>query len=149
MSDFNAPYEPSPWEPIANEVALYESTQGKEPSQLVGDQWVILWTVGSKSGSVRKTPLVRTTDDQGNYAVIGSMGGAPNNPQWVHNLRSNKLARIQDGAAVTDLGVREVAGEEKQLWWNRALAVWPQYDSYQAATDREIPVFVLEPKESD
>ncbi|MEZ5139483.1 MAG: nitroreductase/quinone reductase family protein [Acidimicrobiales bacterium] len=77
--------------------------------------------------------------------MIGSMGGAPTHPQWVHNLRANPVARIQDGPQRHDLAVREVDGDEKAAWWARATAVWPDYDAYQAATDRQIPLFVLEP----
>ncbi|MEJ5256113.1 MAG: nitroreductase family deazaflavin-dependent oxidoreductase [Acidimicrobiales bacterium] len=143
---FDAEYEPSPWEPIANEVERYERSGGTEPSELVGDQWVILWTIGARSGKVRKTPLVRITDGEGRYAVIGSQGGAPTNPQWVHNLRANPIARLQDGGDLRDFTVREVTGDERQAWWARAVAVWPDYESYQAATERTIPVFVLEPR---
>lgn len=146
MSAFDAPYEPSPWAPIAEEVARYERSDGTEPSELVGDSWVVLWTLGAKTGTVRKTPLVRISDDAGRYAVIGSMGGAPTHPQWVHNLRANPVARVQDGAELHDLDAREVDGEEKATWWARATAAWPDYDAYQAATDRTIPLFVLEPK---
>jgi deazaflavin-dependent oxidoreductase (nitroreductase family) len=145
VSAFDAEYEPSPWEPIAEEVALYERTGGSEPSSLVGDSWIILWTLGARSGKVRKTPLVRVADGEGRYAVIGSMGGAPTDPQWVHNLRANPIARLQDGDAVVDFSVREVDGDEKATWWERAASLWPDYDAYQAATDRRIPLFVLEP----
>ena len=145
MSAFDAEYEPSPWDAIADEVALYERTGGTESSGLVGDQWIILWTVGSKSGKVRKTPLVRVTDGEGRYAVVGSMGGAPTNPQWVHNIRANGLARLQDGDRARDFAARETDGDEKAGWWTRAVAVWPDYDAYQASTERRIPLFVLEP----
>jgi deazaflavin-dependent oxidoreductase (nitroreductase family) len=145
MAGFDAEYEPSPWGPIADEVELYERTDGSEPSALVGEQWIILWTLGAKSGKVRKTPLVRITDGEGRYAVVGSQGGAPSNPHWVNNLRANPAARVQDGAEVRDYTAREVAGEEKTTWWHRGISVWPDYDSYQAATERDIPVFVLEP----
>ncbi len=145
MSPFDAEYEPSPWEPIAAEVERYERSNGAEASELVGDQWVILWTIGANSQKVRKTPLVRIADGQGRYAVIGSMGGAPSNPQWVNNLRTNPIARLQDGDARRDFTVREVDGDEKAEWWQRATAVWPAYDEYQSSTDRVIPLFVLEP----
>jgi deazaflavin-dependent oxidoreductase (nitroreductase family) len=145
MSVWDAEYEPSPWEPIAEEVALYERSGGTEPSAMVGDDWIVLWTVGAKSGKVRKTPLVRIADGDGRYAVVGSQGGAPTNPQWVHNLRAHGVARVQDGAEVRDLTVREVEGDEKAAWWQRATAAWPDYDAYQAATERSIPVFVLDP----
>lgn len=145
MSVFDdAEYQPSPWEPIAAEVERYERSNGTEPSELVGEHWIVLWTLGATSGKVRKTPLVRVTDGEGRYAVVGSMGGAPNNPQWVHNLRTNSTARLQDGEALLDCTVREVEGDEKERWWARATAVWPDYDAYQAGTDRRIPLFVLE-----
>ncbi|MGB6057433.1 MAG: nitroreductase family deazaflavin-dependent oxidoreductase [Microthrixaceae bacterium] len=145
MSAFDTKYEPSPWEPIADEVALYERTNGTEPSQLVGYNWIVLWTIGAKSGNVRKTPLVRVSDEDGNYAVIGSMGGAPTDPQWVHNVRANPIARLQDSDVLADFSVREAEGEEKATWWARAAEVWPDYDAYQSSTERQIPLFVLEP----
>ena len=120
-------------------------SDGAEPSELVGDQWIVLWTLGAKSGKVRKTPLVRVADGEGRYAIVGSMGGAPTHPQWVHNVRARPVARLQDGADVRDFAVRETEGAEKAAWWARATAAWPDYDSYQAATERQIPVFVLEP----
>ena len=146
MSAFDAEYEPSPWDPINEEVARYERTDGAAPSEIVGEHWVILWTLGAKSGNVRKTPLVRVADGA-SYAVIGSMGGAPNNPNWVHNLRANPIARVQDGSELKDLSVREVDGDEKAKWWSVATKVWPDYDAYQAATERVIPLFVLDPAE--
>ena len=146
MSAFDGvEYEPSPWEPIAEEVARYERSGGSEPSDLVGDEWIVLWTLGARSGKVRKTPLVRVADGEGNYAVIGSMGGAPTHPQWVHNVRARPLARLQDGSDLRDYAVREVDGDEKARWWSRAVQVWPAYDEYQAATERSIPLFVLSP----
>lgn len=147
MSDFDAEYEPSPWEPIAQEVERYERSGGAEPSELVGDSWIVLWTLGAKSGKVRKTPLVKIADDEGRYAVIGSQGGAPTNPAWVSNLRADPRARLQDGAEVKDYTVREADGDDKARWWERATAVWPDYDTYQASTDRQIPLFVLEPSD--
>src|SRR6516162_2238581 len=135
-----AEYEPSPWDPINEEVERYEQSGGAESSQLVGEQWIILWTLGARSGNVRKTPLVRVNDGE-RYAVIGSMGGAPTHPSWVHNLRANPVARLQDGRDVREYDVREVDGDEKSRWWAIATAVWPDYDAYQAATERVIPLF--------
>src|SRR5262249_14604573 len=137
----DAEYEPSPWGPIAGEVERYEQTGGADPSEIVGEHWIILWTLGAKSGKVRKTPLVRVADGEGRYAVIGSMGGAPTHPQWVHNVRANAVARLQDGSEARDYSVHEAAGDEKAEWWARAVAVWPSYDTYQASTDRVIPLF--------
>jgi deazaflavin-dependent oxidoreductase (nitroreductase family) len=145
VSVWDGEYEPSAWEMIADEVDLYERTEGAEPSQLVGENWIILWSLGAKSGKVRKTPLIRVTDGEGRYAVVGSQGGAPTNPSWVHNLRASPVARLQDGAVVRDFSVRELSGDEKATWWARSAEVWPDYDNYQAATDRSIPLFLLEP----
>ena len=145
MSPFDAEYEPSPWQPVAEEVERYERTDGAQASELVGDQWIILWTLGARTGKVRKTPLVRVADGEGRYAVIGSMGGAPTDPQWVRNLRADPRARLQDRDVIRDHSVREVEGDEKATWWARAAEVWPEYDDYQAATERQIPLFVLDP----
>lgn len=146
MTLFDAEYEPSPWDPIAAEVERYEQSNGAATSELVGDEWIVLWTIGAKSRKVRKTPLVRTSDGQGSYAVIGSQGGAPTNPNWVHNLRANPVARVQDGDSLHELAAREAEGDEKATWWARAMQVWPSYDDYQAATHRQIPLFILEPE---
>lgn len=145
MSPFDAEYEPSPWQPVAEEVERYERTGGAQASELVGDQWIILWTLGARTGKVRKTPLVRVADGEGRYAVVGSMGGAPTDPQWVRNLRVDPRARLQDRDVVKEYSVREVEGDEKATWWARAAEVWPEYDDYQAATERQIPLFVLDP----
>ena len=146
MGPFDAEYVPSAWEPIAAEVERYERSGGTEPSELVGSEWMILWTVGASSGKVRKTPLVRVTDGEGSYCVIGSAGGSPTDPAWVVNLRAHGIARIQDGPAAVDMSVREADGGEKASWWARAMNVWPDYDNYQSSTERVIPLFVLEPQ---
>jgi len=142
---FDAEYEPSPWEPIAEQVELYERTGGAEGNDFMGGPCIILTSVGAKSGKLRKTPLIRVTDGT-SYVVIGSMGGAPTNPQWVHNLRANSAVQLQDGPTVYELIAREVEGDEKATWWRLATEVWPDYDTYQSSTDRVIPLFVLEPK---
>lgn len=142
--NFDGTYEPSIWEPVADQVALYERTGGAEGNEFDGGPCVILTTIGAKSGNVRKAPLIRVTDGT-SYVVIGSMGGAPNNPSWVHNLRANPVARLQDGPSVIEYAVRELDGDEKAQWWSRAVEVWPDYDTYQSSTERVIPVFVLEP----
>lgn len=140
----DGPYEPSPWEPIAQQVEIYEATDGEKGGEMEGVPCMILWSVGAKSGAVRKTPLIRVTDGT-NYVAIGSMGGAPNNPNWVHNLRANPVARVQDGPLVRDYHVHQAEGEEKAAYWDLALQTWPSYDDYQASTERVIPLFVLEP----
>ena len=137
-------YEPSPWEPIADQVALYESTHGAEGNDFMGGTCIILTTKGAKSAKLRKTPLMRVTDGT-SYAVVGSMGGAPTSPQWVHNLETTPQAELQDRGVRRDYTVHQAEGEEKVAWWARAVAAWPDYDKYQASTERVIPLFVLEP----
>lgn len=138
-------YEPSPWEMIAEQVATFEASGGTEGSLLEGKPCIILWTRGRHSGKVRKTPLMRVEHD-GSYAVVASMGGAPQHPVWYHNLVADPAeVSLQDGAEVRDYVAREVTGDEKATWWARACEVWPSYDDYQAATERVIPLVVLEP----
>jgi F420H(2)-dependent quinone reductase len=137
-------YEPSPWEPVADQVAVYERTGGVEGNDFLGARCVILTSRGARTGKLRKTPLIRITDGT-NYVVIGSMGGAPTHPQWVHNLRADPQVQLQDGAEVWRLTAREVTDDEKASWWSLATEVWPDYDLYQQSTERVIPLFVLEP----
>ena len=136
-------YVPSPAKWAADQVALYESTGGAEGNTLMGKPVVILTTTGRKTGAIRKSPLMRVEHD-GTYAVVASVGGAPQHPKWYGNLIANPDVRLQDGADVHEMHAREVAGDEKAEWWARAVEVWPAYDDYQAKTERSIPVLVLE-----
>ena len=136
-------YVPSPWEPIATQVERYEATGGAEGGEMEGAPCVILTTRGNKSGNLRKTPLIRV-EHEGTFAVIASMGGAPDHPAWYHNLADGSEVTIQDGADVHDLVTRQADGDEKATWWGRATDVWPSYDEYQASTDRRIPLVLLE-----
>lgn len=136
-------YVPSPKPWVADQVALYESTGGKEGVTLQGKPVVVLTTIGRRSGKVRKAALMRVEHD-GTYAVVASLGGAPQHPLWYHNLLANPEATVQDGPNVYDVRAREVHGDEKATWWARAVEAWPDYDNYQEKTSREIPVFVLE-----
>jgi deazaflavin-dependent oxidoreductase (nitroreductase family) len=140
-------YEPSPWQPIAEQVALYESSNGTEGTLLQGQPCVILWTRGRHSGTVRKSPLMRVTDDNGRYAVVASLGGAPKHPVWYLNLVADPHVSLQDGPTLRDYTARVVEGDEKIEWWKRATATWPSYDEYQTKTDRAIPLVVLDPVE--
>lgn len=136
-------YVPSAWEPVADQVELYERTGGAEGSDFMGGPCVVLTTLGARTGHLRKTPLIRVEQD-GTYVVVASVGGAPADPAWAHNLRAHPRATVQDGPVVHDRVAREVTGEEKARWWAVATTVWPDYDSYQASTERAIPLFVLE-----
>jgi deazaflavin-dependent oxidoreductase (nitroreductase family) len=105
---------------------------------------VVVTMLGAKSGKVRKIPVMRV-EHEGVYAVVASLGGAPKHPVWYHNLLANPLVELQDGPARGDYTVREVEGAERDLWWERAVAAYPDYAAYQTRTDRVIPVLVLEP----
>jgi deazaflavin-dependent oxidoreductase (nitroreductase family) len=139
-------YEPSTSARARDQVELYEATNGEQGGDNRGRPVIILTSVGAKSGKLRKTPLMRV-EHEGVYAVVASLGGAPRNPVWYHNLKKNPHVELQDGATRRDYTAREVTGEEKAAWWERAVETWPDYASYQAKTDRQIPVFVLESRE--
>jgi len=138
-------YVPSAWGPVADQVRQYEESGGVEGAEFMGGPCIVLTTVGGKSGALRKTPLIRVEQD-GTYVAIASVGGAPQDPAWAHNLRAHPDCDLQDGAVVHELRAREVSGDEKARWWSVATQVWPAYDDYQASTERVIPLFVLEPR---
>ncbi|MBP2406994.1 nitroreductase family deazaflavin-dependent oxidoreductase [Streptomyces syringium] len=136
-------YEPSPEQWVRDQVELYESSGGTQGTTLRGMPVVVLTTRGAKSGKLRKSPLMRV-EYGGAYAVVASQGGAPKHPVWYHNVVADPRVELQDGPVRKDMTAREVTGEEKALWWGRAVAAYPDYDDYQKKTAREIPVFVLE-----
>ena len=138
-------YEPSPWDWVADQVKLYEETGGAEGNEMKGLPVIILTTRGAKSGKLRKTPLMRVSDEAGRYAAVASLGGAPKHPVWYFNVKADPHVVLQDGPLAKDYVAREVTGDEKAQWWDRAVAAYPEYAEYQEKTDREIPVFVLEP----
>jgi deazaflavin-dependent oxidoreductase (nitroreductase family) len=123
---------------------LYIASGGTQGTELKGMPVVLLTTIGAKSGKLRKTPLMRVEHD-GDYAVVASLGGAPKNPVWYYNIVANPHVELQDGTASADYQAREVFGDEKAIWWQRAVAAYPDYADYQRKTDRAIPVFVLTP----
>ena len=137
-------YEPSPTDWARKQADLYESSGGTAGTTIQGKPVVVLTTVGNKSGKLRKTPLMRVEHD-GRYAVVASLGGAPQHPVWYHNVVAEPHVELQDGPVRRDMTAREVVGAEKDEWWARAVEAWPAYADYQTKTDRAIPVFVLEP----
>jgi deazaflavin-dependent oxidoreductase (nitroreductase family) len=137
-------YEPSAFEWVRNQVERYEASGGKEANTLLDTGWPIIVVTmrGNKSGKVRKIALMRVEHD-GEYALVASMGGAPKNPVWYYNLKAAPCeVTIQDGAEPFAVEVREITGDEKAVWWERAVAAYPPYADYQARTERSIPVFV-------
>jgi len=138
-------YEPSSQKWVRDQVERYEATGGREANTLrdTGLPIAIFWNRGVSSGKVRKTPLMRVEHD-GVYAMVGSQGGAPTDPAWVANIRADPQVTVQDGPEPWDGVAREITGEEKAQWWERAVAAFPSYADYQERTDREIPVFLVE-----
>ncbi len=136
-------YEPSTSEWSRKQTERYEATNGEKGGELRGRPVIVLTSVGAKTGKIRKTALMRV-EHEGIYAVVASLGGAPNHPMWYHNLKKNPNVELQDRATKRDYVAREVTGEEKSVWWDRAVDTWPDYANYQTKTDRQIPVFVLE-----
>ncbi len=137
-------YEPSSWDWVREQVEEYEASGGERANTFAdtGLPIIVMWNLGHRSGKVRKTPLMRVEHD-GEYALVGSQGGAPTDPFWVANLRADPTAvKIQDGPEPFDVVVRQVEGDERAVWWDRCVAAYPDYAVYQEATDRVIPVFV-------
>lgn len=139
----NGEYEPSPANFVRDQVEEIESSGGSSGTTLQGIPVVVITSVGASSGKLRKNPVMRVEHD-GAYAAVASRGGAPENPTWYRNLVEHPLVELQDGPTKGDYIAREASGDERATWWKRATEVWPDYDAYQAKTDREIPVFVLE-----
>jgi F420H(2)-dependent quinone reductase len=137
-------YEPSPSGWARKQAERYEASNGEKGGDLQGRPVIVLTSVGAKTGKIRKTPLMRV-EHEGTYAVFASLGGAPEHPVWYHNLKAHPHVELQDRATKRDYAAREVFGDEKAVWWERAVATWPDYAKYQEKTDRQIPVFVLEP----
>ena len=141
---FSGEYEPSTQQFVRDQVEQYERSGGTEGTTMRGKPVVILTSQGARSGKTRKTPLMRVEHD-GNYAVVASLGGAPKHPVWYFNVRAHPEVELQDGPVRRRMRAREVTGEEKADWWEHAVEAWPDYADYQRKTEREIPVFVLEP----
>jgi deazaflavin-dependent oxidoreductase (nitroreductase family) len=139
-------YEPGTSAWSRQQTEIYEATNGEQGGDLRGRSVIVLTSVGAKTGKLRKTALMRV-EHEGVYAVVASLGGAPRNPAWYQNLKANPHVELQDGATRRDYTAREVTGDEKVTWWKRAVEAWPDYATYEARTDRQIPVFVLDPME--
>ena len=137
-------YEPSPVAFVRDQVALIESSGGLEGIlDPEGRGVIVLTTLGAKSGKIRKSALMRV-EHEGAYAVVASQGGSRKNPVWYFNVQANPLVELQDGPERHDYLARELAGEEREPWWERAVKDFPPYGEYQKSTERVIPVFILE-----
>jgi F420H(2)-dependent quinone reductase len=137
-------YEPSALEWVREQVERIVGTGTTGGVTIAGRPVVLMTYRGAKTGKLRKTPVMRVEHD-GHYAAVASMGGAPKNPQWYDALVAEPVIELQDGTETGEYRTREVFGDEKALWWRRAVEAYPDYADYQRKTDRQIPVFVLEP----
>ena len=143
-----AEYIPSPRDWVREQVELYEKSGGTQGTTLrdTGLPVIIVTHTGNKTRAIRKTPLMRVKDGV-NYILVGSVGGAPNNPVWVYNLRANPAVEIRDLASVQPMRVREVeGGPERTRLWDLAVVAFPPYADYQKRTTRRIPIFLAEPR---
>ncbi len=140
-------YEPSTSDWAREQAEKFEASNGAQANTLLdrGMPIILLTSIGAKTGKLRKTPLMRVEHD-GEYAVVASLGGAPKNPVWYYNVKANPTVELRDGDVVKDYTAREVTGDEKAVWWERAVAAYPDYADYQNKTSRQIPLFVLSPK---
>lgn len=139
-----APPDPADW--VREQIEAWERSGGTEGTTLrdTGLPVVIVVNRGVRSGQLRRTPLMRV-EHAGSYLAVGSKGGAPKNPAWVANLRADPRVEVWDGPTRGDYVAREIEGDERSTWWERAVAAYPPYADYQQRTERLIPVFVLEP----
>ncbi len=140
-------YKPSTADWARKQAEAFEASDGAKANTLRGVPIIVLTTVGAKTGALRKTALMRVEHD-GRYAVVASKGGSPDEPKWAENMRRQPHVELQDGDVKRDYDARELSGDERAQWWERATAVWPDYANYQTKTDRLIAVFVLEPHEA-
>lgn len=137
-------YEPGTLDWARENAEVIMESGGTKGTELNGMRVILLTTIGAKTGKIRKTPLMRVEHD-GRYAIVASLGGAPKHPVWYYNVTANPRVELQDGTVSGDYEAREVFGDEKAQWWERAVAAYPDYADYQTKTDRQIPVFVLSP----
>ncbi len=140
----NEDYEPSPSDWVRDQVDKVLAAGTTDAVDIMGMKVVLLTMRGAKSGKLRKVPLMRVEND-GVYAAVASLGGAPKNPVWYYNLKADPKLTLQDGETTKDFVAREIEGAEYDEWWVRAVAAYPPYEEYQTKTDRKIPLFVLEP----
>ncbi|MDM2400212.1 nitroreductase family deazaflavin-dependent oxidoreductase [Mycobacteroides abscessus] len=137
-------YEPSGLDWSQKQVAKIIASGTTDGITIADRPVILLTTLGAKSGKLRKIALMRV-EHNGEYALVASLGGAPKNPVWYYNVKENPLVELQDGSVTKDYQAREVSGDEKAMWWDRAVEAYPPYAEYQTKTDRQIPVFVLTP----
>ena len=136
-------YIPSTWDMAADHVERYLETDGADGYEFRGALCVILTTRGRRTGAIRRSPLIRVRDGD-RYLAVASMGGAPTHPSWYLNLVDDPKVTIQDRSEVHQMVARTADASEKEKLWPLAVAQWPEYDTYQGRTERDIPLVVCE-----
>jgi F420H(2)-dependent quinone reductase len=137
-------YELSPRGWVRDHTEKIFETGTTDSVDVLGRPVILVTTRGARTDKLRKVPLMRV-EHEGVYAIVASDGGSPKPPAWVHNVTADPRVEVQDGTVTGDFRAREVSGEEREVWWERAVAAFPNYAEYQTKTDRQIAVFVLEP----
>jgi deazaflavin-dependent oxidoreductase (nitroreductase family) len=126
--------------------ALFRLSGGRIGNRFLrGAPVCLVTTTGAKSGVVRTTPLIYLADGE-DVVLVASKGGMSHHPAWYHNLVAHPDAQVQIGSRVRDLVARRASDAEKAALWPRLLAIYPDYDDYQARTERNIPVMILSPR---
>lgn len=133
---------PTGW--VREQTELFERSGGLDGNTLADIPIVMVTCVGAQSGKLRKVPLMRV-EHEGEYAAVASYGGSPKHPVWYYNLKAHPLVELQDGPVKKEYLARELSGEEREAWWERAVAVYAPYADYKKKTSRQIPIFVLSP----
>ncbi|MFI6831483.1 nitroreductase family deazaflavin-dependent oxidoreductase [Kribbella sp. NPDC050241] len=144
MTTSNEDYAPSPTDWVRNQVEKVEAAGTTDAVDIIGLKVVLLTMRGAKSGKLRKVPLMRVEND-GVYAAVASLGGAPKNPVWYYNLKADPKITLQDGDVTNEYVAREIEGAEYDEWWKRSVDAYPPYAEYQTKTSRKIPLFLLDP----
>ncbi|GGO86534.1 nitroreductase family deazaflavin-dependent oxidoreductase [Wenjunlia tyrosinilytica] len=142
MASESEPHD-SPVQWVNGHIRRYVESDGADGHEWRGNTILLLTTIGRRSGKPRRTALIYR-EDGGRYVVVASKGGADAPPAWYLNLAENPEVRVQVGADKFPARARTAAAEEKPALWELMAEKWPDYNNYQAKTDREIPVIVLE-----
>ncbi|TCC55247.1 nitroreductase family deazaflavin-dependent oxidoreductase [Kribbella pittospori] len=144
MTASNEDYAPSPTDWVRDQVDKVHAAGTTDVVDIIGRKVVLMTMRGAKSGKIRKVPVMRVEND-GVYAAVASLGGAPKNPVWYYNLKADPKVTLQDGDVTSEYVAREIEGAEYDEWWKRSVDAYPPYAEYQTKTSRKIPLFLLDP----
>jgi deazaflavin-dependent oxidoreductase (nitroreductase family) len=132
---------PKGW--VARHIHRYVQTEGRKGHQWRGVHTLLLTTRGRKTEKLRRTALIYGRDGD-RYLVVASNGGAKRHPSWYLNLADNPEVEVQVGAETFAARALTASPEERSELWRAMASIWPEYNRYQAKTERDIPVVILE-----